>query len=73
MNTTYQQCQTILLQLQHNGKKQMNNENELYTSILALLPNAVFGEENTTGEILVATGLRLAKDGTLVELDSDEL
>jgi hypothetical protein len=46
---------------------------ELMGQILALLPNAVFGEENTTGEILVATGLRLAKDGTIVELDSDEL
>jgi len=51
----------------------MTNENELYTSILALLPNAGFGEENTTGEILVATGLRLSKNGTLVELDSNEL
>jgi hypothetical protein len=51
----------------------MKNENELYTAILNLLPNAVFGEENTTGEILVATGLRLAKDGNLVELDSNEL
>lgn len=46
---------------------------ELMGQILALLPNAVFGEENNTGEVLVATGLRLAKDGTLVELDSDEL
>jgi len=50
----------------------MKNENELYTSILALLPNAVFGEEDN-GELLIATGLRLAKDGSLVELDSDDL
>jgi hypothetical protein len=36
--------------------------------ILAILPNAVFGEENTTGEILVATGL-VDNNGTLTDLD----
>jgi hypothetical protein len=42
---------------------------ELMSQILAILPNAVFGEENTTGEILVATGLVDNKDGTLSDLD----
>lgn len=41
---------------------------ELMDQILILLPNAVFGEENTTGEILIATGL-VDKSGILVELD----
>ena len=47
---------------------------ELMEYILRELPNAVFGEENKTGEILIATGLVDGKDGNLVELDdSDEL
>lgn len=41
---------------------------ELAEQILKLLPNAVFGEENTTGELLIATGM-VDKNGTLVELD----
>jgi hypothetical protein len=41
---------------------------ELMNQILAILPNAVFGEENTTGEILVATGL-VDNNGTLTDLD----
>jgi hypothetical protein len=46
---------------------------ELMGQILAILPNAVFGEEEN-GEILIATGLVEVKGGTLVELDdSDEL
>ena len=48
--------------------------NELMSKILEILPNAVFGEEHTNGEILIATGLVEGKDGNLVELDdSDEL
>jgi hypothetical protein len=47
--------------------------NELMGQILAILPNAIFGEEDN-GEILIATGFVERKDGTLVELDdSDEL
>jgi hypothetical protein len=46
---------------------------ELMGQILAILPNAVFGEEEN-GEILIATGLVEVKGGNLVELDdSDEL
>jgi hypothetical protein len=41
---------------------------ELMNQILAILPNAVFGEENTNGEILIATGL-VDNDGTLTDLD----
>lgn len=47
--------------------------NELMEQILAILPNAVFGEEDN-GEILIATGFVEGKNGSLVELDdSDEL
>jgi hypothetical protein len=42
--------------------------NELMEQILAILPNAVFGEEDN-GEILIATGLVENKDGTLKDLD----
>jgi len=42
---------------------------ELMEYILRELPNAVFGEENTNGEILIATGLVDNKDGTLSDLD----
>lgn len=41
---------------------------ELADQILKLLPNAVFGQENTTGEILIATGLVELND-KLVDLD----
>ena len=40
---------------------------ELMTQILAILPNAVFGEEDN-GEILIATGL-VDNNGTLTDLD----
>jgi hypothetical protein len=42
--------------------------NQLMEQILAILPNAVFGEEDN-GEILIATGLVENKDGTLKDLD----
>jgi hypothetical protein len=42
--------------------------NNLMEQILAILPNAVFGEEDN-GEILIATGLVENKDGTLKDLD----
>lgn len=46
---------------------------QLAQKILEILPNAVFGEENTNGEILIATGLVEKKDGTLVELDESDV
>ena len=42
--------------------------NQLMEQILAILPNAVFGEE-ANGEILIATGLVENKDGNLTDLD----
>jgi hypothetical protein len=42
---------------------------ELMESILTILPNAVFGEEQANGEILIATGLVENNDGTLTDLD----
>jgi len=43
--------------------------NELMEQILAILPNAVFDEEDN-GEILISTGLVETKAGSnLVELD----
>jgi hypothetical protein len=42
---------------------------ELMEYILRELPNAVFGEEHTNGEILIATGLVDDGSGNLVELD----
>ena len=42
---------------------------ELMETILKVLPNAVFGEEQATGEILIATGLVENKDKTLTDLD----
>jgi hypothetical protein len=42
--------------------------NELMEQIIAILPNAVFGEEDN-GEILIATGLVENKNGTLSDLD----
>jgi hypothetical protein len=43
--------------------------NELMETILKVLPNAVFGQEQANGEILIATGLVENKDGTLTDLD----
>jgi hypothetical protein len=45
---------------------------DLMSQILEILPNAVFGEEQATGEIVIATGLRENTAGELIELDSDE-
>jgi hypothetical protein len=42
---------------------------DLMLKIFEILPNAVFGEEQANGEILIATGLVEDKDGTLVDLD----
>jgi hypothetical protein len=42
---------------------------ELMEYILRELPNAVFGQEQANGEILIATGLVENKDGTLTDLD----
>jgi hypothetical protein len=42
---------------------------ELMEYILRELPNAVFGQEQSNGEILIATGLVENKDGTLTDLD----
>jgi hypothetical protein len=42
---------------------------ELMEAILTILPNAVFGEEQANGEILIATGLVENNDGTLTDLD----
>jgi hypothetical protein len=42
---------------------------DLAQKILEILPNAVFGEENSNGEILIATGLVEGKDGILKDLD----
>ena len=43
--------------------------NELMAKILDILPNAVFGQEQANGEILIATGLVENNDGTLSDLD----
>jgi hypothetical protein len=42
--------------------------NDLMEQILAILPNAVFGEEDN-GEILIATGLAETPAGNLVGID----
>jgi hypothetical protein len=42
---------------------------ELMEYILRELPNAVFGEENTTGEIVIATGLTENPAGDLVDFE----
>jgi hypothetical protein len=44
--------------------------NELMRQVLELLPNAVFGEDNETGEIVIATGLVETKAGQTVPLES---
>lgn len=43
--------------------------NDLMIKILEILPNAVFGQEQVNGEILIATGLIENNDGTLSDLD----
>jgi hypothetical protein len=43
--------------------------NDLMAKILEILPNAVFGQEQANGEILIATGLVENNDGTLSDLD----
>ena len=45
---------------------------ELMGQILAILPDAVFGE-GIYGEILISTGLVEGEDGNLVELDSEDV
>jgi hypothetical protein len=42
---------------------------ELMDQILQILPNAVFGEEQATGEILIASGLVENPSGNLVDLE----
>jgi hypothetical protein len=42
---------------------------ELMNQILEILPNAVFGEEPATGEIVVATGLTENPAGDLVDFE----
>jgi len=50
-------------------KERQMTMNQLMEQILAILPNAVFGEESN-GEILIATGLVEVDAGSnLVELD----
>jgi hypothetical protein len=36
--------------------------NELMAQILEILPEAIFGEDNETGEVVIATGLLQSKD-----------
>jgi hypothetical protein len=43
--------------------------NELMEQILEILPNAVFGEEQATGEIVIASGLVENPAGNLVDLE----
>jgi hypothetical protein len=42
---------------------------ELMDQILQILPNAVFGEESATGEIVIATGLTENPAGELVDFE----
>lgn len=42
---------------------------ELMEYILREIPNALFSEEGSNGEILIATGLVENTDGTLAELE----
>lgn len=44
---------------------------ELMEYILRELPNAVFDEDNETGEILIATGLKLVEGDELAEIVSN--
>jgi hypothetical protein len=45
--------------------------NELMRQVLELLPNAVFGEDNETGEIVIATGLVETKAGQTAPLENN--
>jgi hypothetical protein len=45
---------------------------ELMGQILAILPDAVFGE-GIYGEILISTGFVEGEDGNLAELDSEDV
>jgi hypothetical protein len=42
---------------------------DLMEQILQILPNAVFGEEQATGEIVIASGLVENPAGELVDID----
>ena len=42
---------------------------DLMDQILQILPNAVFGEEQATGEIVIASGLVENPAGNLVDLE----
>jgi hypothetical protein len=44
---------------------------ELMEYILREFPNAVFGEDSKTGEVLVETGLKLVEGDELVEIVSN--
>jgi hypothetical protein len=39
---------------------------DLYEAINAVLPNAIF-DEDSSGEIIIATGFRFSEDGTTLE------
>jgi hypothetical protein len=45
--------------------------NDLMRQVLELLPNAVFGEDNETGEIVIATGLVETKAGHTATLENN--
>jgi hypothetical protein len=45
--------------------------NELMRQVLELLPSAVFGEDNETGEIVIATGLVETKAGRTALLENN--
>jgi hypothetical protein len=47
------------------------NMNDLMAQILELLPNAIFDEEMTTGEIVISTGLKNTKADKLVPLEDN--
>ena len=37
--------------------------------VLQLFPDAIFDEEFSTGELMIATGLIVQRDGTVKEMD----
>lgn len=45
--------------------------NDLMRQVLELLPDAVFGEDNKTGEIVIATGLVETTAGHTAPLESN--
>ena len=63
-----EQCQALQMNQGYKKGDKMTLA-ELAQKIYEILPNAVFGEENANGEILIATGLVENKDGTLSDLD----